>query len=184
MQGNADLKASPAPEPPAVLSRRLVSAIAPSDTSGVPSALLDSADQIFAAGGYSDAARAYARLAVRFGSSNDLTTRRFVALIASRDCDQAAAVMHAALIGDGRIAAEFLPQRSLNNFYGPLMRNAELHCEFVAKYAWERRHEALPLIMIGKWLQLDNQFVRAQPFFARAIEMDETFASIRFVDGH
>ncbi|MEO8270743.1 MAG: hypothetical protein ABI557_13550, partial [Aureliella sp.] len=76
-----------------------VPARAPADASvalTIPASLLASADAIFQAGGYRQAATAYAQLNVRYGSSDQIFARRFVAQVACGDFDQAAVVLASA----------------------------------------------------------------------------------------
>lgn len=64
--------------------------------SEIPHELLAAADALLQAGGYREAATAYAQLNVRYGSNNEIFTRRFVAQIAAGDIRQAAIVLASA----------------------------------------------------------------------------------------
>ena len=159
-----------------VAPTRFVSTTGQDPSQVVPTEMLSAADAIFAAGGYQQATQAYARLAVRYGVTDDTTTRRFVALVASRDFEQAAVVLQAALAGGAQIIASHLPDQSLRQLYGVSARDVDLHCEFLAKYALEHHGEALPLAMVGTWLVLDGQPDRAEAFLRRAARIDQAVA--------
>ncbi len=158
-----------------VAHARFVSTSVQDPSQSVPTDMLNAADAIFAAGGYQQATQAYARLAVRYGVSDDITTRRFVALVAGRDFEQAAVVLQAALAGGAKINAAHLPEHSLRKLYGVSASEVDLHCEFLAKYALQHNREALPLAMVGTWLVLDGQPDRAEAFLHRAADIDRTF---------
>ena len=72
------------------------SSSSPTSISDIPAPLLKAADAVFEAGGYRQAATAYAQLHVQYGSSDQIFERRFVAQVACGDYDQAAVVLASA----------------------------------------------------------------------------------------
>jgi hypothetical protein len=137
----------------------------------LPREAVSAADALFASGAYAQAASAYARLTVRFGDHEELGVRRFVALIASGDCEQAAVVFELAALNGRRLEAASFPGGSLKNLYAGKYADCKRHTEYLAQYALTHAAEATPLAMVGTWLQLDGQSERAAPFMQRAAAM-------------
>lgn len=137
-------------------------------TRPLPSALLRSADAIFAAGGYQQAASAYAHLTVHYGNHDELAVRRFVALVASGDCDQAAVLFELATSTGQQLAINALPVGGLAELYGEYADSRTAHADFLAEYALRHPHDHSALAMVGTWLELDAQSERAQPFLESA----------------
>lgn len=136
--------------------------------SPLPSELLKSADAIFGAGGYREAAAAYAKLTVHYGNHDSLAVRRFISLVASGQCDQAAVVVELASALDQQLTSDSLTRNSLAQFYGSHADLRNLHIESLADFAWNHQDDVSALKMVGIWLQLDGQDQRAEPFFQRA----------------
>ena len=134
----------------------------------IPDALLKTADEMFALGGYEQAASAYARLAVRYGNHDELAVRRFIALVASGDHSQASIVFELAIANGRPLTAQALPVGGLAKLYGASAQNRKNHIESLAGYALKSDGEALPLNMVGTWLELDGQSERAATFIKRA----------------
>ncbi len=139
-----------------------------SQLSELPAALLQSADKIFAAGGYQEAASAYARLTLRFGNHDELIARRFLALVASGDCAQAAVVYELAQAQKVALTTELLPGKNLRGLYGSLASNRVQHCDTLAAYALSNPNDLSALAMVGTWLTLDGQEARAELFLNTA----------------
>lgn len=142
----------------------------------IPANLLKTADEMFALGGYEQAASAYARLAVRYGNHDELAVRRFIALVASGDHAQASIVYELAMVNGRPLTMNALPG-GLVSLYGASASNRKNHIESLASYALKAENEALPLRMVGTWLELDGQAQRAATFFKRADTLDPSSAS-------
>lgn len=125
------------------------------------------ADEMFAIGGYEQAASAYARLTVRYGDHEQLAVRRFIALVASGDLDQASIVYELSVANGRPLTSSALPS-GLSALYGTGSANRKNHIETLARYALNRDSDALPLHMVGTWLDLDGQHERAVTFHQRA----------------
>lgn len=134
----------------------------------IPDALLKTADEMFAIGGYEQAASAYARLAVRYGNHDELAVRRFIALVASGDHAQASIVFELAVANGRPLTSVALPTGGLARLYGANAQTRKNHIESLAAYALKADGEALPLNMVGAWLELDGQPERAATFLKRA----------------
>lgn len=130
----------------------------------MPAGLLESADAIFAAGGYSQAASAYAKLTVRYGNHDQLAVRRFLALVASGDCDQAAVVFELATLSGQGLSLNALPAGGLSALYGTNATVRQQHVDYLADFAMKHSTDSLPLSMVGTWLVLDGQPERAELF--------------------
>lgn len=139
----------------------------------VPPELLAAADAIFSAGGFRDAAQAYARLSVRYGVDDVLSTRRFVALVACGDCEQAAVVTESSAAANLFFDATHLPGGQLTTLYGSQAAKIAEHGDLLAKYALSHADQALPLSMVGTWLTLNGQSDRARLFFDRAAQIGD-----------
>ncbi len=135
--------------------------------SPIPAALLKAADDIFAAGGYEEAASAYAKLTVRYGNHDELVVRRFIAFVASGNHAQASVVYELAMASDRPINVDTLTG-GLAKLYGASAATRKNHIESLAAYALRSANEALPLSMVGTWLELDGQAQRAATFHQRA----------------
>lgn len=134
----------------------------------IPDALLKTADEMFAIGGYEQAASAYARLAVRYGDHDQLAVRRFIALVAGGDHAQASIVYELAMLNDRPLSPSALPAGGLTRLYGAAAQNRHNHIESLASYALKSDNEALAMRMVGTWLELDGQSDRAATFLQRA----------------
>lgn len=139
----------------------------------IPDALLKTADEMFAIGGYEQAASAYARLAVRYGDHDHLAVRRFIALVASGDHAQASIVYELAMLNDRPLTTTALPVGGLSKLYGVAAQNRNNHIESLASYALKSDNEALAMRMVGTWLELDGQSDRAATFLQRADMLSE-----------
>ncbi len=139
----------------------------------MPASSLDAADALFAAGRYVDAASAYARLTVRYGNHDALAVRRFIALVASNDCDQAAVVYEIAVANGSPITAAGLGTSGLAKLYGQHVGSRQIHVDSLALYAMNRQNDSTALSMVGTWLELDGQTQRAELFHARARMLEQ-----------
>ena len=134
----------------------------------VPASLLAAADAIFQAGGYRQAATAYAQLHVKYGSSEQIFERRFVAQVACGDYDQAAVVLASAQ-GAGfpieRLTAKDSNQNHLLAGHPELVNG---WTERLAQHALQVGEERESLEMMATWLNVTGQPQRAGLFLAMA----------------
>lgn len=137
----------------------------------IPADLLAAADAIFEAGGYSQAATAYARLNVQFGSSDLIFGRRFVAQIASGDFDQAAVIAASAEAAGFQLSAADLPGGSTDQLFSQALERREALTERLAAEALVRPSQPEPLQVLGLWLQLAGDMQRAEMFFDMARQL-------------
>ena len=145
-------------------------------TDGIPADLLASADAIFQAGGYQQAATAYAQLHVRYGSSDLIFGRRFVAQVASGDYDQAAVVLVSAQGAGFPIDRSVASVSDWSQLLAPHGDAITAWTESLAQHALQSQsqhgvlsgdqHEALELM--ATWLNLTGQPERAGLFLAMA----------------
>lgn len=143
---------------------------------GIPAELLASADAIFQAGGYQQAAAAYAQLHVRYGSSNLIFGRRFVAQVASGDYDQAAVVLVSAQGAGFPIDRSIASGSDWNQLLAPQADAVNAWTEGLAYHALQAQgqpgtpkvdqHESLEIM--ATWLNLTGQPERAGLFLAMA----------------
>lgn len=144
---------------------------APTDASiasTIPASHLAAADAIFQAGGYRQAATAYAQLHVRYGSSDQIFERRFVAQVACGDFDQAAVVLASAQ-GAGfpieRLVTTTSDQSQLFAGHPDLVR---AWTERLAQHALQVGGQRESLEMMATWLNVTGQPQRAGLFLALA----------------
>ncbi len=142
----------------------------------VPEELLEAADNIFRAGGYREAARAYAQLTVKFGTSDLLCTRRFLAQMASGDLEQAVVVVSSAELAGSNLKRSTLPGGSLSGL-GLTEDLISLRKEELAKHAYQLADDADSLIALARWLQLAGDEERAELFLVRARQLAEPTTS-------
>ena len=137
-------------------------------TEAVPSELLQAADSILEAGGYSEAAKAYAQLSVRFGSSELLMARRFVAQTALGDFAQAEAILELARLRTPGL--QFVIGQKLTKFVGhPVIA---LRTEQMAKRAMDRGSDSATFRSLAQWLHLQGETEKAALFNQRAEQID------------
>lgn len=134
----------------------------------VPADLIQTVDAMFQSGRYSEAAAAYARLAVFFGDCDALTARRFAAQVAAGDCNQAAVIYELAMAQQRPIAASEMPAGGLKGLYGSRHNDRASHVDRLALAALENPSDPVPLAMVGTWLILDGQADRAEPLLRKA----------------
>ncbi len=142
----------------------------------IPDELLASADAIFQAGGYQQAATAYAQLHVRYGSSNLIFGRRFVAQVACGDYDQAAVVLASAQGAGFPIDRSTASSSDWSQLLAAQAEAVNGWTEGLAQHALQAQgrrgplevdqHEALELM--ATWLNLTGQPERAGLFLAMA----------------
>ncbi len=132
----------------------------------LPASILSAADAIFRAGGYRQAAVAYAQLHVRYGSSDTIFMRRFVAQIACGDLDQAAVVLASAQ-GAGFDVRRWQTEHSdWNQLFADNPSLVEQLSERLAEHALAGGDEREGLEMMATWLNLTGQPQRADLFLA------------------
>ncbi len=139
--------------------------------SNIPPELLSAADEIFRAGGYREAAAAYAQLNVRYGSSNQVFGRRFVAQVASGDFDQARVILESARLAGFEISRFDLPNGNLTEIFSGDARKVSMLTEQLAAKAIAAPSESEPMQMVGQWLKLAGDETRANLFLAMAEQL-------------
>ncbi|QDV27482.1 tetratricopeptide repeat protein [Aureliella helgolandensis] len=146
--------------------------------SPVPAEVLAAADAIFRAGGYREAARAYAEISARYGAEPVLFGRRFVAQVASGDAFQAAVVAGSAALSGVVIRQEDLPADGLLGL-GLTDQQIESWTELLSSRALADPDDALSMEAVGRWLDLAGDKPRAELFLARAARLrgDEVIPS-------
>lgn len=136
----------------------------------MPASLLTAADAILRAGGHREAATAYARLAMRFGSTDQLVTRRFIAQVASGDFDQAEAIVQLADMSSQQLSVADLPELGLSNLLGSseVVRAA---AERLAARAMQRDTDSLSFRTLAAWMQVSGDAERGALFAAKADQL-------------
>ncbi len=136
-----------------------------------PAELLDAADAILRAGGYREAAQAYAQLSVRFGSSHQLLLRRFLARVAGGDIEQAEVIVALmAAMGD-----PLSPTELASLGLGDLLQDAKRQAattERMAARALQNPNDATRMKSLATWLALAGDLQRSQLFMSRADQLD------------
>ncbi len=138
-----------------------------------PEELLAAADAILAAGGYRQAAQAYAQIVVKHGNSDRLVTRRFVAQVANGDYEQAAVVVELAKANGNRIDQSDLPQGDLKVALGDKQDLIASRCEGLAANALAKADDATAMLAVAHWLALSGDVARAELFKTRAEQMTQ-----------
>lgn len=138
-----------------------------------PQDLLDAADAILAAGGYSEAAKAYAQLTLRFGSSQELLERRFVSQILNRQFMQAEVVLQLAELGDKQLSGGSLGNDGLPGLVqSPVILDAAT--EALAQHALGNTKDAVALRTVATWLTMCGKEEKSQVFLTAAAELEPT----------
>ena len=143
-----------------------------------PVELMAAADAILSAGGYRQAAQAYAQLVVKYGNSDRLVTRRFIAQVANGDYEQAAVVVELAMANGNRIERADLPQGDLKLAIGDSGRLIGERVEGLAANALAQADDAVPMLTVAHWLALNGDDDKANLFKARAEQMQQTDVAI------
>lgn len=138
----------------------------------VPAELLRVADALLKVGGSTEAAQAYARLAVRFGSSDLIYGRRFIAQIMAGDFDQAAVIVESARLAEYQIRRQDLPAGGLSAL-GIDSAKAAVVGDRLAKAAYEQLEDTARLRTVAYWLSLAGDDSRAKLFFEHADKLDD-----------
>ena len=136
-----------------------------------PEELMVAADAILAAGGYRQAAQAYAQIVVKYGNSDRLVTRRFIAQVANGDFEQAAVVIELAAANGNQIDRNDLPQGNLQIALGDRTGLIAARGEKLAAIALQKSDDAVPMLTVAHWLALSGDNPRADLFKARADQM-------------
>ena len=143
-----------------------------------PVELMAAADAILSAGGYRQAAQAYAQLVVKYGNSDRLVTRRFIAQVANGDYEQAAVVVELAMANGNRIERADLPQGDLKLAIGDSGRLIGERVEGLAANALAQADDAVPMLTVAHWLALNGDDDKANLFKARAEQMQQADVAI------
>ncbi len=138
-----------------------------------PEELIAAADAILAAGGYRQAAQAYAQIVVKHGNSDRLVTRRFVAQVANGDYEQAAVVVELAAANGNQINPGDLPNGDLQLAVGNSNGLIASRSEGLAANALQKSDDAVPMLAVAHWLALSGDNERANLFKARAEQMKQ-----------
>ncbi len=136
--------------------------------SEIPHELLAAADALLQAGGYREAATAYAQLNVRYGSNNEIFTRRFVAQIAAGDIRQAAIVLASAQAAGFPLQPSDLPAGQLAALLPGKSAEVSQLTEKLASEALSTDNQLESMQMMGTWLSLSGDDSRAALFLAMA----------------
>ncbi len=137
----------------------------------IPTDLLQSADAILAAGGYREAAQAYAQLFVRYGASDRLNLRRFIAQVASGDYEQAAVIVDLAMASGSDLQNVPLPAATLEAALGASTSLIAQRTEGLAANALHQPNDAVPMAAVATWLTLSGDLERAELFTHRANQL-------------
>lgn len=140
-------------------------------SSEVPAELLQAADAILAAGGYRQAAQAYAQLALQFGNSKQLYSRRFIAQVAGGDYEQAAVIVNLLAVSKIQIDTADLPRGDLRSALGVNDNLIARRSEGLAANALVQPDDPIPLQTIATWLALAGDSARAELFHHRASQL-------------
>ena len=150
-------------------------ALKTADASQVPGSLLEAADAILKAGGYEQAARAYAQLSVRFGTSETLLGRRFIAQVFAGDLEQAEAIV--ALADMTGLRLDRAGAGSLQQLVeAPVIVQAAT--EKLAQRALQDNSDSLRLKSVATWLQLTGDTQLASVFMSRVAQIDGPSSNI------
>jgi hypothetical protein len=137
----------------------------------VPAELLDAADRILRAGGYREAAAAYARLTARYGSNPQLLGRRFVSQVLARDFEQAAVIAASARLLEQPLEQSWLPGGKLEGL-GVSPTVTHTMAENLAEYAFARPTDAPSLTAVAFWLALAGKQETSSVFLRRADQLE------------
>ncbi len=157
-------------QPAAVVAPASISSSNPAFDSA-PAELVEIADAILAAGGYRQAAQAYAQLVVKYGNSDRLVTRRFIAQVANGDYEQAAVVVDLAIANGNRLGRGDLPKGDLGLALGDAGSLIGQRVEGLAANALAQSNDAVPMLAVAHWLALGGDDERADLFKARAEQL-------------
>ncbi len=135
----------------------------------VPADMLEAADSILRAGGYREAATAYAQLSVRYGACDDLFVRRFVAQVASADFEQAKVIAASAQLAGFHLQRSNLPAGSLAGL-GLDNEFVSARSEAMASQIY-READAESLATLGHWMHLVGDEQKSQVFLAGAAQL-------------
>ena len=136
-----------------------------------PEELIAAADAILAAGGYRQAAQAYAQIVVKHGNSDRLVTRRFIAQVANGDFEQAAVVVELAGVNGNRIDRSDLPKGDLQIALGNSGDLIASRSEGLAANALQKSEDAVSMLSVAHWLALSGDEELSELFKARADQM-------------
>jgi hypothetical protein len=149
----------------------LESKAAISMSSTLPPQLLAAADALMQAGGYRQAATAYAQLHVRYGPSDEIFTRRFVAQIAADDWDQAAVVLASAEAAGFKITQATLPAGQLETLLRGKQSEVVQLTDYLAAQTLSKPNQYEAMSMMGMWMGLVGDSSRADLFLSMAQQL-------------
>ncbi|MCA9192752.1 MAG: hypothetical protein KDB03_13345 [Planctomycetales bacterium] len=125
--------------------------------------LLNTADSALQLYNFRDAARLYAELTVRYGPSDLLFGRRFVAQVMCGDFEQAEIVLESAQLAGFQIHEFELPNGSIATLISDLDLVSE-RSEALAAHAISKGNPDLSLKVVGTWLELCGDAQRGAIF--------------------
>lgn len=134
---------------------------------GELAAAVSAVDEIFRAGSPRTAARHYAKLSLRFGASESLMTRRFVAQVASGHFEQALVICSLARLMKVEISNKMLPGNSVSGL-GISPPLAKLLSEELAALTILQSSDPDRLDVIATWLEINGEEKRSDLFFEKA----------------
>ncbi|GIW98561.1 MAG: hypothetical protein KatS3mg111_1894 [Pirellulaceae bacterium] len=138
--------------------------------SSVPPALIEAADKIFQAGGYREAAKAYAELTVRYGHHRELLGRRFAAQVAAGDFPSAETLVALAHALETPMVELVRADPQLAKMVRHLGDGSRI-AEAMARRALSKADDALTLESLGIWLHMTGDPQRGDLFLQRAAQL-------------
>jgi len=136
-----------------------------------PLPLMAAADALMQAGGYRQAATAYAQLHVRYGASDEIFTRRFVAQVAADDWDQAAVVLASAEAAGFKISQATLPAGQLETLLRGKQSEVFQLTDRLAAQALSSPDQYEAMSMMGMWMGVVGDAARADLFLSMAQQL-------------
>lgn len=136
--------------------------VASRQTTSAPAELIDLVDRILQVGAYGEAAKAYAALSVRFGSSQELLTRRYVAHVLNGDLGQAEILVSLSELTQRPISSQDIPHQDLRQIIRA--EHLDRASEQLAQRALAQQTDAVALRSVAHWLDLCGDQKRSELF--------------------
>ncbi|MEM7474490.1 MAG: hypothetical protein AAF483_05800 [Planctomycetota bacterium] len=138
----------------------------------VPQALMNAADAILQAGGYAEAAQAYAALAVQFENNQALLERRFASQVLSGKFGQAEVILQLAELSQIPINGGGLGVDGLTGMLAA-PNVLETSTEALAEHALRNATDPVALRTVATWLTLCSKQEKAEIFFEAAARLQK-----------